>query len=64
MIEMCKLYRHYLCLTHSLTFIPDSRDLETRKKKKARERERETEKKRYKRKERNGDSGNKQRTSF
>lgn len=60
MINICNLCRYYYSLTHSLTCIPDSRDLRTRK----RERERVKEKKSHKRKERNSGSGNKQRTSF
>jgi hypothetical protein len=36
---MCNLCRYYYRLTHSLTFLPDSRDLGTR------ERERESERK-------------------
>ncbi len=61
MINMCDLCRYYYSLTHSLTLIPDSRDLGTRE---GGEGEREREKKSHKRKERNSDSSNKQRTSF
>lgn len=53
------LCRYYYSLTHSLTFIPDSRDLGTREGERERKR-----KKSHKRKERNSDSSNKQRTSF
>ncbi len=59
MINICNLCRYYYSLTHSLTFIPDSRDLGTRERERAKEK-----KKVIKGRKENSVSGNKQRTSF
>ncbi len=42
MINTCNLCRYYYSLTHSLTFIPDSRDLGTREREKERKRKKKS----------------------